>query len=136
MYKNKDLKKEHLQCSNLTHFSALVDTLKTVENCHSVNRVFNLEDRKITVDIICDSGLTWIKVVARNPKSLSQIYMGNASYGVRSIVDQADEYLECAKLHPCLFQTPKVQIQLNLNFCSNIQKHIVDSICFYQWYWY
>lgn len=116
MYKNKNLKKEHLQCSNLTHFSALVDTLKMMENCHSVNRIFNLEDRKITVDIICDSGLTWIKVVARNPKSLSQIYMGNASYGVRSIVDQADEYLECAKLHPCLFQTPKVQIQLKLNF--------------------
>lgn len=106
--KNKTLKKEHLQCSNLTHFSALVGTLKTVEDCQSVNKVFMLDDRKITVDIICDNGLTWIKVVARNPKSLSQIYMGNASYGVRSIVDQALEYIECAKLYPCLFQTPKV----------------------------
>ncbi|XP_066150715.1 UPF0415 protein C7orf25 homolog [Euwallacea fornicatus] len=108
VYKNKNLKKEHLQCSNLTHFSALVDTLKTVQNCYSVNKIFNLDDRKITVDIICDNGLTWIKVIARNPKSLSQIYMGNASYGVRSIVDQADEYIECTKTHPCLFQTPKI----------------------------
>lgn len=126
VYKNKNLKKEHLQCSNLTHFSALVDTLKTVENCHSVNRIFNLEDRKITVDIICDSGLTWIKVVARNPKSLSQVYMGNASYGVRSIVDQADEYLECAKLHPCLFQTPKIVFVftngIGINLASRLEK--------------
>ncbi|XP_050297157.1 UPF0415 protein C7orf25 homolog isoform X2 [Anthonomus grandis grandis] len=108
VYKNGTLKKEHLQCSNLTHFSALVDTLKIVENCQSVNKIFTIDDRKTTVDIICDNGLTWIKVVARNPKSLSQIYMGNASYGVRSIVDQAREYVECAKTHPCLFQTPKV----------------------------
>ncbi|KAF7266907.1 hypothetical protein GWI33_019834 [Rhynchophorus ferrugineus] len=106
--RNKTLKKEHLQCSNLTHFSALVDTLKTVKGCQSVNKVFLLDDRKITVDIICDNGLTWIKVIARNPKSLSQIYMGNASFGVRSIVDQALEYVDCAKLYPCLFQTPKI----------------------------
>ncbi|CAG9769458.1 unnamed protein product [Ceutorhynchus assimilis] len=108
VYKSRNLKKEHLQCSNLTHFSALVDTLKTVDNCHSVNKIFTLYNRKTTVDIICDNGLTWMKVIARNPKSLSQIYMGNASYGVRSIVDQAEEYIECAKLHPCLFQTPKI----------------------------
>ncbi|XP_030753022.1 UPF0415 protein C7orf25 homolog [Sitophilus oryzae] len=106
--KNRTLKKEHLQCSNLTHFSSLIDTLKTVENSQSVNKVFLLDDRKITVDIICDNGLTWMKVIARNPKSLSQIYMGNSGYGVRSIVDQALEYIECAKLYPCLFQTPKI----------------------------
>ncbi|KAL1505890.1 hypothetical protein ABEB36_005344 [Hypothenemus hampei] len=108
VYKNGHLKMEHLQCSNLKHFSALVETLKTVDNCISVNKVLILEDRKIIVDIICDHGLTWMKVIARNPKSLSQIYMGNASYGVRSIVDQGEEYIECAKLNPCLFQTPKV----------------------------
>lgn len=34
--------------------------------------------------------------------------MGDASYGVRSILDQAEEYLECAQLYPCLFQTPNV----------------------------
>nr|CAH7736832.1 unnamed protein product [Callosobruchus chinensis] len=67
-----------------------------------------LEDRKITVDIVSDGGLMWTKVIARNPKSVSQICMGNASYGVRSIIDQAEEYVECAKLYPCLFQIPKI----------------------------
>nr|CAI5819280.1 unnamed protein product [Callosobruchus analis] len=107
-YKNNTLKKEHLQCSNLTHFAALINTLDAVHNCQSVNKVFMLEDRKITVDIVSDSGLVWTKVIARNPKSVSQICMGNASYGVRSIIDQAEEYIECAKLYPCLFQLPKI----------------------------
>lgn len=102
------MKKEHLQCSNLTHFAALIEVLKTVKNCKSVNKVFLLDDKKVTVDIVSDGGLTWTKVIARNPKSVSQICMGNASYGVRSIIDQAEEFSECAKLHPCLFQTPKV----------------------------
>lgn len=65
-------------------------------------------DRKILVDIVCDDGLMWIKVVARNPKSINQICMGNSNYGVRSILDQANDFLECAKLYPCLFQTPAV----------------------------
>lgn len=69
-----------------------------------------LEDRKITVDIVSGGGLVWTKVIARNPKSVSLICMGNASYGVRSILDQAEEYLQCAKLYPCLFQTPKVRM--------------------------
>ncbi|CAH2014291.1 unnamed protein product [Acanthoscelides obtectus] len=107
-YKSNAIKKEHLQCSNLTHFSALINILNTVQNCQSVTKVFMLEDRKITVDIVSDGGLTWTKVIARNPKSVSQICMGNASYGVKSIIDQAGEYVECAKLYPCLFQTPKI----------------------------
>lgn len=70
--------------------------------------MFYLEDRKLAVDIVCDGGLSWYKVVARNPKSLSQICMGDASFGVKSILDQAEEFIECAELHPCLFQIPKV----------------------------
>ncbi|KAL3278119.1 hypothetical protein HHI36_013464 [Cryptolaemus montrouzieri] len=34
--------------------------------------------------------------------------MGDTSYGVRSILDQAREFAECSKLYPCLFQTPTV----------------------------
>ncbi|RZC34162.1 DUF1308 and/or Chorein N domain containing protein [Asbolus verrucosus] len=34
--------------------------------------------------------------------------MGDASYGVRSVIDQAEDYIESARLYPCLFQIPKV----------------------------
>ncbi|KAK4883613.1 hypothetical protein RN001_006932 [Aquatica leii] len=106
--RDQTVKKEHLQCSNLTHFNALIQTLNEIENCQSINKVFNLEGRKISIDIVCDNGLSWVKVIARNPKSLNQICMGDTGYGVRSVIDQAEEYLECAYLHPCLFQTPKI----------------------------
>lgn len=106
--RDNKIKKEHLQCSNLTHFNALVQTLNDIKICQSVNKVFIFDGRKITVDIVCEGGLSWIKVIARNPKSISQICMGDASYGVRSILDQAEEYLECAQLYPCLFQTPNI----------------------------
>lgn len=85
-------------------------TLSEVKNCIGVNKTFYLNDRKLTVDIVCDGGLTWCKVIARNPKSLHQISVGDASYGVRSIIDQAEEFIECAGLYPCLFQTPKVSL--------------------------
>ncbi|KAG5888793.1 hypothetical protein JTB14_007069 [Gonioctena quinquepunctata] len=123
-YKNNSIKKEHLQCSNLTHFSALVDTLRDVENCQSINKIFTLEDRKITVDIVSDGGLTWMKVIARNPKSLSQICMGNGGYGVKSIIDQAEEYVRCASLYPCLFQTPKIIFI----FTNGIGSHIAAKL--------
>lgn len=86
-----------------------------------MQKTFNLFDRKLVVDIVCDKGLSWVKVIARNPKSLSQICMGDSSYGVRSIFDQAKEYIECASLYPCLFQTPKVtnHYVITNNFLSN-----------------
>lgn len=84
-----------------------------------MNKAFYLEDRKLTVDIVCDGGLSWYKAVARNPKSLSQICMGDASFGVKSILDQAQEFIECAKLHPCLFQIPKVGTYINYIYLFN-----------------
>lgn len=107
---SNSVKKEHLQCSNLTHFSALCDSLRNVKDCTSVYKIFNLDGKKVTVNIICDNGLTWKKVVKRNPKSITQICMGNGNYGARSIFEQAEEYLECAKLNPCMFQSPKVRL--------------------------
>ncbi|XP_063909790.1 UPF0415 protein C7orf25 homolog [Zophobas morio] len=122
--KSGKIKKEHIQCSNLTHFSAVVNTLGNIEKCVCVNKVVVLDDRKIVIDIICDGGLTWMKVIARNPKSLSQICMGDASYGVRSVIDHAEDYLECAKLNPHLFQIPKVVFVFVNGLGSNLAAKI------------
>lgn len=91
--------------------------MENVNNCTSVCKPFYLDDRKLVVDIVCDNGLTWLKVVARNPKSLSQVSMGDASFGVRSVVDQAQEFVDCAKLYPHMFQTPTVGWKIN-DFCN------------------
>lgn len=51
-----------------------------------------------------------ITVIARNPRSLSALSEGNASYGARSILDQAEDYIECAQLYPCMYKPPKVTL--------------------------
>lgn len=117
---NQTFKKEHLQCSNLSHYSAVLNTLKETDDCISVCKTYVLNERKICVDIVSNDGLNWTKVVARNPIALSQVSMGNGGYGVRSVIDQAEEFLECAKLHPCMFQTPTVIFTFALGVGKNL----------------
>ncbi|XP_022908756.1 UPF0415 protein C7orf25 homolog [Onthophagus taurus] len=124
VYKTNTIKKEHLQCTNLTHYSALLNTLKTVTNCTNLSKVFTLNDRKLVVDIVCDGGLSWIKVVARNPKSLSQICAGETNYGVRSILDQAKEFIECSILYPTLFQKP----QITFVFSNGVGERLANKL--------
>lgn len=86
------------------------------------------------MDIVCDNGLTWTKVVARNPKSLSQVSMGDASFGVRSVVDQAEEFVECAKLYPHMFQTPTVGHCLTVPITIYLSDNSTGDFCIYKWY--
>lgn len=67
-------------------------------------------ENPLRVDIVCDNGMKWVKVIARNTKSLIEAAQGRASYGAKSIVDQAEEYVQCAKENLCMFQEPKVRV--------------------------
>ena len=48
----------------------------------------NIDTKKVNVDIVCDKGATWIKVVARNAKALNQNVQGGSQFGQRNIIDQ------------------------------------------------
>lgn len=63
---------------------------------------------KLEVDIVCDNGASWVKVIARNPRALTLISCGNAEYGQKSIVDQAANYKKCAESHPYMYKPPKI----------------------------
>ncbi|CAH0729306.1 unnamed protein product, partial [Brenthis ino] len=121
---SKKVKIEQLSCSNLRHLGAMV-------NCAirpgviSVLKVFHInEERKLLVDVISEEGKIWTKVIARNPKSLSALSSGKASYGARSILDQAEDYLECASLYPCIYQSPKVVFE----FTSGIEETLANRL--------
>ena len=87
-----DLKKEHISCSNLLHLGSIIEQLCLVENPSSVLQPFNLNEgckvKKICVDIVCDRGQSWLKVVARNPIALDQNCQGGSQFGQRSFMDQ------------------------------------------------
>ena len=92
------LKKEHINCSNLIHLGCIVDQLFLVKAPQSVMQPFNVQkdfsNKKVCVDIVCDKGLTWIKVVARNPRALDQNSQGGNQYGQRCIIDQVGNHLK------------------------------------------
>ena len=112
-----DLKKEHISCSNLVHLGCIIEQLCKVENPASVMQPFNLTQnfkaKKICVDIVCDKGQTWIKVVARNPIALDQNSQGGSQFGQRSFIDQVGALMlktasfQCSVLHHCNVILPR-----------------------------
>ncbi|KAL4711706.1 hypothetical protein ACJJTC_003473 [Scirpophaga incertulas] len=124
LQKSKKFKVEQLSCSNLRHLGAMVQTA-VKPGVLAVCKVFHLnDDNKLLVDIISNKGKVWTKVIARNPKSLTALSTGKASYGARSILDQAEDYLECAKLYPCMYQPP----QVIFDFTSGIEESLAKKL--------
>ncbi|KAJ8733463.1 hypothetical protein PYW08_001761 [Mythimna loreyi] len=124
LQKSKKVKIEQLSCSNLRHLGAMVDSALR-PGVIAVCKIFHINDTsKLVIDIISEEGRVWTKVIARNPKSLSALSAGKASYGARSILDQAEDYLECAKLYPCMYQPPKVIFE----FMSGIEESLANKL--------
>ncbi|XP_012263268.2 UPF0415 protein C7orf25 homolog [Athalia rosae] len=103
-----NVKKDHLQSTNLIHLSALVDRLLASKNPVSVIKPFKFENSRLEVDIVCNQGSTWVKVIARNARALTLISLGNGEYGQKSVLDQAESYLKCSTLHPHMYKAPEV----------------------------
>ena len=97
------LKKEHIGCSNLIHLGCIVDELLLTTHPFGVMHPFSLKQefktKKVTVDIVCDKGHSWIKVVARNPRSLDQNSMGGNQFGQRCILDQVKRKFKTFDMH-------------------------------------
>lgn len=75
------------------------------------NKTLNHEDgssRKFCIDLVLHGGAVWMKIIARNPKALTLVSSGEGSYGQRSILDQAEEFIECSKQHLHYFKPPNV----------------------------
>ncbi|XP_063985072.1 UPF0415 protein C7orf25 homolog isoform X1 [Diachasmimorpha longicaudata] len=104
------VKREHLQSTNLIHLSALVERLLISKNPTEVMKPFKIpdSDSRLTVDIVCNGGATWIKVIARNARALTLISLGNGEYGQKSVLDQAESYLKCAAVYPHHYKSPEI----------------------------
>ena len=123
-----DLKKEHINCSNLVHLGSIIEQLFLVENPSSVLQPFNLSQdckvKKIVVDIVCDQGQSWLKVVARNPIALDQNCQGGSQFGQRSFTDQVKELVKCAAQNELLFRVPSVSIIFAAGVTKSLHRKI------------
>ncbi|XP_055390344.1 UPF0415 protein C7orf25 homolog [Condylostylus longicornis] len=124
--KSNTLVINHVMCSNLTHYEFLVQILLKQKNVIHVDCPFLVDNRPnpIHVDIVCENGAKWIKVIARNSKSISDAVKGGVSFGVKSIVDQAEEYSRTAEQNLYMFKKPKVLFC----FSHNIEKELLEKI--------
>ncbi|XP_076242081.1 UPF0415 protein C7orf25 homolog isoform X1 [Calliopsis andreniformis] len=103
-----NVKKEHLQSTNLIHLNAIVARLFCANEPTNVIKPFKYQGSRLEVDIVCNGGASWVKVIARNARALTLISMGNGEYGQKSVLDQAICYLQCAKCYPHLYRPPDV----------------------------
>lgn len=102
------MKKEHLQSTNLIHLNAMVARLSCSKDPVSVMKPFKYQKSRLEVDIVCNNGASWVKVVARNARALTLISLGNGEYGQKSVLDQANSYLMCSKCHLHHYRSPEV----------------------------
>ncbi|XP_012230881.1 UPF0415 protein C7orf25 homolog isoform X1 [Linepithema humile] len=103
-----NVKKEHLQSTNLIHLNAMVARLSCSKDPVSVIKPFKYQKSRLEVDIVCNNGASWVKVIARNARALTLISLGNGEYGQKSVLDQANSYLMCSKCHLHHYRPPDV----------------------------
>jgi len=125
----RELRKEHLECSNLVHLQSTVNTIFRCKEITGLLQPFNLirdgyKAKKICVDIVCDSGQKWVKVVARNPVALQLNSQGDNNFGQRNIVDQAREFVACSKQNVILFKQPQVVFA----FSSGVSRSLANVL--------
>ncbi|XP_058800260.1 LOW QUALITY PROTEIN: UPF0415 protein C7orf25 homolog [Phymastichus coffea] len=118
------VKKEHLQSTNLIHLNAIVNRLLSANDPVNVLKPFKYQNSRLEIDIVCDGGLSWVKVIARNAKALTLISRGNAEYGQKSVFDQAESYLKCAKNHPHMYRPPDIVFY----FACGIEKPLAEKL--------
>ncbi|XP_017842618.1 UPF0415 protein C7orf25 homolog [Drosophila busckii] len=124
--RTKTLKENHITSSNFVNYAFLIKTLRLQQGVVDINSVFPLEsrDNPLRVDIVANNGLKWIKVIARNSKSIEDAAKGCVSFGARSVLDQANDYLEASELHYCMFQRPKIVFYFSNKIESSLQEEL------------
>ncbi|XP_055678574.1 UPF0415 protein C7orf25 homolog [Lutzomyia longipalpis] len=108
--RNSTIIENHILCSNLVHFEVVVGVLTTCRAPKHIDCSLQSESRRtpLRVDIVCDDGASWVKIIARKSKSIKAAVSGDTKYGSKNILDHADEFIEVASQNPINFRTPKI----------------------------
>ncbi|XP_077347813.1 UPF0415 protein C7orf25 homolog isoform X2 [Lithobates pipiens] len=107
------IKESHLKSTNLTHLQAILDSAESLEDVVSVLHVFSYKDQfgekqTIVVDVVANDGHTWVKAVGRKAEALHNIWLGRGQYGDKSIIEQAEDYLQASHQQPVQYSSPHI----------------------------
>ncbi|XP_060103657.1 UPF0415 protein C7orf25 homolog [Heteronotia binoei] len=107
------IKESHLQSTNLTHLQAVLESAENLEAVVGVLHVFAYENRfgekqSLVVDVVANSGHTWVKAVGRKAEALHNIWLGRGQYGDKSIIEQAEDFLQASRQQPVQYSNPHI----------------------------
>ncbi|NXN93469.1 CG025 protein, partial [Rhinopomastus cyanomelas] len=107
------IKESHLQSTNLTHLQAIIQSAENLEDVVSVLHVFTYEDRlgdkqTLVVDVVANGGHTWVKAIGRKAEALHNIWLGRGQYGDKSVIEQAEDFLQASRQQPVEYSNPHI----------------------------
>ncbi|KAK9538265.1 hypothetical protein VZT92_003450 [Zoarces viviparus] len=107
------VKESHLHSTNLTHLTAIVESVSSLEDVVALLHVFTYLDaagrrQTLVVDVVANGGHTWVKAVGRKAEALHNIWKGRGQYGDKSIISQAEDFLLASKQQEVHFRHPHV----------------------------
>ncbi|XP_028988466.1 UPF0415 protein C7orf25 homolog [Betta splendens] len=107
------VKESHLHSTNLTHLTAIVESAQSLEQVVALLHVFTYLDESgnrctLVVDVVANGGLTWVKAVGRKAEALHNIWQGRGQYGDKSIIRQAEDFLQASRQQPFNYQHPRI----------------------------
>ncbi|XP_051834489.1 UPF0415 protein C7orf25 homolog [Antechinus flavipes] len=107
------IKESHLQSTNLTHLRAIVESAENLEEVVSVLHVFGYVDslgekQTLVVDVVANGGHTWVKAIGRKAEALHNIWLGRGQYGDKSIIEQAEDFLQASSQQPVQYSNPHI----------------------------
>lgn len=129
---NQTIQLNNVVCSNMTHFESLV---KILLSCHGLLHVdYPLRHGQrcnssspLRIDAICDNGAKWIKVIARNPRAIEDAVHGRASYGTKSVVDMAKEYVEVSETNLHFYKAPQIQFVFSQPVSQELKEMLTQT---------
>uniref|UniRef100_A0A6I8N610 Chromosome 7 open reading frame 25 n=1 Tax=Ornithorhynchus anatinus TaxID=9258 RepID=A0A6I8N610_ORNAN len=107
------IKESHLQSTNLTHLRAVVESAEKLEEVVSVLHVFGYADgsgekQTLVVDVVANGGHAWVKAIGRKAEALHNIWLGRGQYGDKSVVEQAEDFLQASRQQPVQYSNPHI----------------------------
>ncbi|NXP62839.1 CG025 protein, partial [Chloropsis cyanopogon] len=107
------IKESHLQSTNLTHLQAIIQSAENLEDVVSVFHVFAYEDRfgdkqTLVVDVVANGGHMWVKAIGRKAEALHNIWLGRGQYGDKSVIEQAEDFLQASHQQPVEYSNPHI----------------------------
>ncbi|XP_069816434.1 UPF0415 protein C7orf25 homolog [Dendropsophus ebraccatus] len=123
------IKESHLKSTNLTHLQAIIESAESLEDVVSVLHVFSYNDQfgekqTLVVDVVANGGHTWVKAIGRKAEALHNIWIGRGQYGDKSIIEQAEDYLQASSQQPVQYSSPHIIFA----FYNSVSKPMAEKL--------